>query len=115
MQDHSLQNISCIDLFDSGCSEHKLGSKEPLAMVEKEVYINLYPVRIEEWKISRDKGGEVLKLTRADGKSECYKNMKEMVKSCYREDLDTLWKLVQLDLMIAGEVDVKAQELFLEL
>ncbi|PWA78126.1 hypothetical protein CTI12_AA218860 [Artemisia annua] len=114
-KDNSLQNISCIDLFDSGCSKHKLGSKEPLTMVEKEVYINLFPARIEDWKIGRYRGGKVWIITRADGTSECYKNMKEMVKSCDREVLDTLWQLVQLGIKTANEIDVKAQELFVKL
>lgn len=65
--------------------------------------------------MSRDKGGKVWKITRADGTSESYKNMETLVKSCDREDLDTLWKLVQLDFMTPGNADVKAQELFMKL
>ncbi|PWA94003.1 hypothetical protein CTI12_AA064530 [Artemisia annua] len=97
--DHSLQELTYKDLFDSGCSEHKLGSKEPMDIFERKL----------------DKGGKVWKLTRADGTSECYKNMETLLKSCDREDLDTLWKLVQLDFKNGGRSDVKAQELYVEL
>ena len=79
------------------------------------MHINLFPARIVNWKISRDKLGKVWKVTRADGKSKIYNNIESLVKFCDREDLDTLWKLVQLDLKIAGKADVKEQELFVDL
>ena len=41
--------------------------------------------------------------------------MEALAKSCDREDLDTLWKLVQLDLKNGRKADVKAQELFVDL
>ncbi|PWA45788.1 synaptobrevin, Longin-like domain protein [Artemisia annua] len=41
--------------------------------------------------------------------------METLVKSCDREDLDTLWKLVQLDFKNGGKADVKAQELYVDL
>ena len=96
------------DTFDSGCSEHKLGYKEPLAIFEIEMYINLFPARIEDWRISSDRCGKVQKIIRDDRTSESYKNMESLVKSYDREDLDTLWKLVQLDFMTPGNVYVKA-------
>ena len=75
----------------------------------------LFPARIVDWKKSRDKFGKVWKVTIANGKSESYNNIETLVKSCDREDLNTLWKLVQLNLKDAKKADVKEKKLWVRL
>ena len=80
-----------------------------------EAHINLFPARIIDWLISRDGFGKVWKVIRADRSVESYKNIDSLVKSCDKEDFDTLWKLVQLKLTDAKKADVKEHDLWVEL
>ena len=94
---------------------HKLGCQGLLTRSEKEAYINLFPARIDNWSVVNGKSGKMWKIIRADGTFEFYRDMKEMVKSCDREDLNTLWQTVQLDFKAGRNFDVKAQELVADL
>ena len=67
---------------------------------------------IVDWEIHIDEFGSTWKITRLGGETASFIQFEDLIRSCDREDLDTLWKLVK-DKFKSGDLkDVKEKELW---
>ncbi|GJR86408.1 hypothetical protein Tco_0210419 [Tanacetum coccineum] len=87
---------------------------------EEEVAIDAIPLAVKppnivDWKIYKEGRKSYYQIIRADGKSQMYLDISQMLKSFDREDLEDLYKLVKskyestrpvedLDLMLWGDL-----------
>ncbi|GJW35548.1 hypothetical protein Tco_0058468 [Tanacetum coccineum] len=79
----------------------KLQSMMEVIPDEEEVVVNARPLAtkppsIVDWKIIKEGKIGYYQIIRADGNSKRYSSMIQMLKFFYREDLETLWKLVKV-------------------
>ena len=64
------------------------------------------------WEIYSDDFGGAWKIIRTGDITSICRDFEDLVRSCDREDLDTLWKIVQDQFKKDELVDVKAKELW---
>lgn len=70
---------------------------------------------IIDWEIHNDEFQASWKITRLGGITGVYRDFETLVKACDKEDLNTIWRMVQ-EKSKEGEVtDVKAKELWVHL
>ena len=67
---------------------------------------------VADWEIYKDEFGEAWKIVRIGGDTEVYRDFEDLVRSCDRADLDTLWNLAQAKYKDEDPKSVKAMELW---
>ena len=70
--------------------------------------------QIVDWEIYKDKFWKGWKVIGMGGNFSVYKNFEQLIRASDREDLDTLWRLVQEKLKTTWKPDVKEQEVWVE-
>jgi hypothetical protein len=66
------------------------------------------------WEVYSDDFGDAWKIIRIRGITSICRDFEDLVRSCDREDLDTLWIIVQDQFKKDELVDVKAKELWVQ-
>ena len=83
-------------------------------IVPEVLYVDLIQAKhpIIDWEIYTDEFGSAWKIIRVGGETDSYTQFEDLIRSCDREDFDTLWKLVQAKFKTAEPTDVIEKELW---
>ncbi|GKE86192.1 hypothetical protein Tco_1559934 [Tanacetum coccineum] len=99
-----------IDEHEEVDEDDKAKMKKHMEIVQddEEIAINVIPLAtkppmIVEYKIVKEGHKGFYHLIRAYGSSNRYSSMIKMLHNINREDLETLWKLVKLNMGIQGQ------------
>ena len=86
-----------------------------MVFIETDV-LNVEPLQarypVVGWEIYSDSFGVAWKIIRTGNVTSICRDFEDVVRSCDREDLDTLWRIIQDQSKRDELVDVKAQELW---
>lgn len=85
--------------------------------IETDVF-NVEPLQSKHpvvgWEFFSDDFGDAWKIIRIGGITSICRDFEDLVKSCDREDLETLWRIVHEQFKKDELVDVKAKELWVQ-